>query len=114
MKKFRITIQGMTCTGYEEHVELALEKVGAKNIEVSFRKNEAVFELPNNIAIEQGKKALIEAKYQPEEIEEVSLREKVVLNDGGDYDLLIIGSGGAAFSAAIKAVEYGSKVASVE
>jgi len=32
----------------------------------------------------------------------------------GDYDLLIIGSGSAAFSAAIKAVEYGARVAMIE
>jgi mercuric reductase len=31
-----------------------------------------------------------------------------------DYDLLIIGSGGAAFAAAIKAVEYGARVAMIE
>ncbi|CCQ94003.1 hypothetical protein CULT_1600008 [[Clostridium] ultunense Esp] len=30
------------------------------------------------------------------------------------YDFLIIGSGGAAFSAAMKAVEYGAKVAMAE
>jgi mercuric reductase len=36
------------------------------------------------------------------------------LGDEGDYDYLIIGSGGAAFSSAIKAVEYGAKVAMVE
>lgn len=39
---------------------------------------------------------------------------KSTLSDKGDYDLVIIGSGGAAFSAAIKAVEYGAKVAVVE
>lgn len=39
---------------------------------------------------------------------------KPTLGDEGDYDLVIIGSGGAAFSAAIKAVEYGAKVAVVE
>jgi mercuric reductase len=39
---------------------------------------------------------------------------KPTLSDEGDYDLVIIGSGGAAFSAAIKAVEYGAKVAVVE
>src|SRR5699024_11140630 len=41
--------------------------------------------------------------------------ENVVnVNRDGDYDLLIIGSGGAAFSAAISATENGAKVAMVE
>ena len=31
-----------------------------------------------------------------------------------DYDFLIIGSGSAAFSAAIKATEYGARVGMVE
>ncbi|GGI96473.1 hypothetical protein GCM10010885_02730 [Alicyclobacillus cellulosilyticus] len=34
--------------------------------------------------------------------------------DGNNVDLLIIGSGGAAFAAAIQAVSYGAKVAMVE
>ena len=59
-------------------------------------------------------KAIDEAKYQPGEIEEISSQENVVLGNEGDYDLLIIGSGGSAFSAAIKAIEYGAKVAMIE
>ena len=114
MNKFKINIQGMTCTGCEEHVAVALENVGAKNIEASFRRGEAVFELPDDIGVESAKKAIDEAKYQPGEIEEVQSEEKIVLGDEGDYDLLIIGSGGAAFSAAIKSVEYGAKVAMIE
>ncbi len=114
MKKFRINIQGMTCTSCEELVKLALENVGAKNIDVSFLWDKAVFELPNNIAIEQAKRAIIDTKYKFGLIEEVSLQEKVVSSDEGDYDFIIIGSGAAAFSAAIKAVEYGAKVAMIE
>ncbi|EWG09322.1 mercury(II) reductase [Cytobacillus firmus] len=114
MHKFKINIQGMTCTGCEEHVAVALENIGARNIEASFRRGEAVFELPDDIGVESAKKAIDEAKYQPGEIKEVQSEEKVVLGDEGDYDLLIIGSGGAAFSAAIKSVEYGAKVAMIE
>ncbi|UPG66166.1 mercury(II) reductase [Metabacillus endolithicus] len=114
MNKFKINIQGMTCTGCEEHVAVALENIGARNIEASFRCGEAVFELPNDIGVESAKKAIDEAKYQPGEIEEVQSEEKVVLGDEGDYDLLIIGSGETAFSAAIKSVEYGAKVAMIE
>jgi mercuric reductase len=46
-------------------------------------------------------------------VEKINI-SKPTLGDEGDYDLVIIGSGGAAFSAAIKAVEYGAKVAVVE
>ena len=114
MKKFRINIEGMTCTGCEEHVAVALENIGAKNIKANFNRGEAVFELPEEVGVENAKKAIDEAKYQPGEIEEVSTRKNVVLGNEGDYDLLIIGSGGAAFSAAIKAIEYGAKVGMIE
>lgn len=114
MKKYRIKIEGMTCTGCEEHVAVALENIGAKNIKANFSRGEAVFELPDNKEIETAKRAINEAKYQPGEIEDVLSKEDVDLGNEGDYDLLIIGSGGAAFSAAIKAIEYGAKVGMIE
>ncbi|WP_444812076.1 mercury(II) reductase [Staphylococcus hominis] len=107
-------VSGMTCMGCEEHVAVALENIDAKNVEASFRHGEVLFELPDDIGIESAKKAIDEAKYQPGEIEEISSQENVVLGNEGDYDLLIIGSGGSAFSAAIKAIEYGAKVAMIE
>ncbi|MDC3418264.1 mercury(II) reductase [Aquibacillus salsiterrae] len=114
MNKYKLTIQGMTCTGCEEHVAVALENIGAKNIEASFRRGEAIFELPNDIGVENAKKAIDDATYRPGEIEKLSPDTNMVLDDEGDYDLLIIGSGGAAFSAAIKAVEYGARVGMIE
>lgn len=113
-KKISMKVSGMTCMGCEEHVAVALENIGAKNVEASFRHGEVLFELPDDTGIESAKKAIDEAKYQPGEIEEISSQENVVLGNEGDYDLLIIGSGGSAFSAAIKAIEYGAKVAMIE
>lgn len=113
-KKISMKVSGMTCMGCEEHVAVALENIGAKNVEASFRHGEVLFELPDDIGIESAKKAIDEAKYQPGEIEEISSQENVVLGNEGDYDLLIIGSGGSAFSAAIKAIEYGAKVGMIE
>ncbi|WP_188453305.1 mercury(II) reductase [Virgibacillus oceani] len=114
MKKYQINIQGMTCTGCEEHVAVVLENMGATNIKASFWKGEAIFELPEDIDVENAKKAIDEATYQPGEIEEVTSQEDAVLGEDRDYDLLIIGSGGTAFSAAIKAIGYGAKVGMIE
>ena len=58
MNKFKVNISGMTCTGCEKHVESALEKIGAKNIESSYRRGEAVFELPDDIEVESAIKAI--------------------------------------------------------
>lgn len=114
MNKFKVNISGMTCTGCEKHVESALEKIGAKNIESSYRRGEAVFELPDDIEVESAIKAIDEVKYQAGEIEEVSSLENVALINEDNYDFLIIGSGAAAFSSAIKAIEYGEKVGMIE
>lgn len=114
MKKYRVNVQGMTCTGCEEHVAVALENMGARGIEVDFRRGEAVFELPDGLEVETAKRAIDEAKYHPGEAEEVRSQKMMQLSDEGDYDYIIIGSGGAAFSSAIEAVKYGAKVAIIE
>ncbi|MCY9667614.1 mercury(II) reductase [Paenibacillus alginolyticus] len=114
MKKYRINVQGMTCSGCEEHVSTALKNIGAANIETSFHRNEVTFELPDDVAIETAQKAINEAKYQSGDAEVIETHDAPFHGDEDDYDFLIIGSGGAAFSAAIQAVEYGAKVAIIE
>nr|WP_319020786.1 mercury(II) reductase [Bacillus sp. B1-b2] len=120
MKKYRLKVEGMTCTGCEEHVAVALENIGAKGINADFRSGEAVFELPNDIGIESAKQAIVDAKYQSGEAEEIQAQSEKgadgSLNDEGhyDYDYIIIGSGGASFSSAIEAVALNAKVAMIE
>ncbi|MBU5466965.1 mercury(II) reductase [Virgibacillus sp. MSJ-26] len=114
MKKYKANIQGMTCKGCERHVVSALENIGAKNIEVSFRRGEAIFELSDGVGVENAKIAIDETNYQPGEIKKIPSEENVVLYNEEGYDLLIIGSGSAAFSAAIKSTEYGAKVGMIE
>ncbi|MBL5767365.1 mercury(II) reductase [Heyndrickxia sporothermodurans] len=116
MKKYRIKINGMTCTGCEQHIDAALTNIGALNIETSFRRGESVFEIPDDVNAENVRQAIKQAKYQPEDIEDISTQKlkDIELDIKSDYDLLIIGSGGAAFSAAIKSIEYGAKVGMIE
>lgn len=120
LKKYRLNVEGMTCTGCEEHIAVALENAGAKGIEVDFRRGEALFELPYDVDIDIAKTAITDAQYQPGEAEEIQVqsekRTDVSLNDEGnyDYDYIIIGSGGAAFSSAIEAVALNAKVAMIE
>ncbi|WP_067620402.1 mercury(II) reductase [Alicyclobacillus acidiphilus] len=117
-QKVRLAMQGMTCTGCEEHVTRALQRVGAENISANFRRAEATFEI-DPARLEEAKRAVADSGYQPGEAEILdgspSLRGPVQ-GGGGDheYDLCIIGSGGAAFSAAIQAVSLGAKVAMFE
>ena len=47
-KKISMKVSGMTCMGCEEHVAVALENIGAKNVEASFRHGEVLFEFGVN------------------------------------------------------------------
>ncbi|KKK34938.1 mercuric reductase [Salinicoccus sediminis] len=110
---YKIPIQGMTCIGCEAHVTEALEQAGAKDVSADSQRGEAIFELSDD-QIKKAKKNISAAGYQPGEEESQTSENSVDFNRDGDYDLLIIGSGGAAFSAAIKASENDAKVAMVE
>ena len=116
MKKYKISIQGMTCTSCEEHVTRALKNIGAKDIKTSYREGKTEFDLADTVEIENIKKAIEQTHYQIEKIEEISSQPVLALKNEKDYDydFLIIGSGSAAFSAAIKATEYGVRVGMVE
>lgn len=112
----RLAVRGMTCTGCEDHVQEALHSVGAENIEANFRRGEATFDIHDETSIETAKHAIAETGYKPGDAEVLNrLKCESTSNTGQcDYDLLIIGSGGAAFSAAIQAVSYGAKVGMIE
>ncbi|MDO5457981.1 MAG: heavy metal-associated domain-containing protein [Atopococcus tabaci] len=45
MKKYKVSIQGMTCTSCEEHVTTALKNIGAKDIKTSYRERKTEFDL---------------------------------------------------------------------
>ncbi|AEV20772.1 MULTISPECIES: mercury(II) reductase [Geobacillus] len=114
MKTYRMTVQGMTCTGCEQHVARALSAVGAKLMDVSFRRGEAVFALPEDADVDMARQAVKNAHYEPGDIEEVAAPASPATAGEREYDYIIIGSGAAAFSSAIEAVKYGAKVAMVE
>jgi mercuric reductase len=112
-QQIRIKVEGMTCAGCEEHVVEALQSAGAKQATASFRKGEAQFSVEGVGDLSRFSEAIAKTDYKPGEVETLSADEPN-LGVEGDYDLLIIGSGGSAFSAAIKAVEHGARVAMIE
>ncbi|ARD49697.1 mercuric reductase [Sporosarcina sp. P33] len=110
----KIPVQGMTCVGCENHVIDALARAGASNIKADYHRGNATFEIEKGSII-NAKRAINDIGYQVGEEAIDSEGKFFALNsEDGKYDLLIIGSGSAAFSAAIKAVEKGAKVAMVE
>lgn len=117
-KQIRLIVNGMTCIDCEQHVSHALEKAGAENIKANFRRNEATFALANLNLLDAVKQAVADTGYKPGDATVLSdpskVQRKQSESKGFDYDLLIIGSGGSAFSAAIQAVSHGAKVGMVE
>jgi len=108
----RMLIGGMTCDHCETSVARALERAGAEEIAVSYRKGEAVFRGGDDAQLAG---AVRDAGYRPGAIE--TLEAPPVARGGNgsaDYDLLVLGSGSAAFAAAIRARDQGARVALVE
>jgi mercuric reductase len=110
-------IQGMTCAHCEQTVAQALTAAGAQKVVVDCRQGRAVLE-PMAAADEELSTAVEEVGYRVLSIEEPGRAERplepVVGGRAQEYDLVVLGSGSAAFAAAITATEAGARVALVE
>jgi mercuric reductase len=114
--QMRLPIAGMTCVHCETAVRQALEGAGAHDARTSFRTGEATFTLPAVRDPATLQEAVRQAGYEPGQIERLAPtaadhRRKLAR---GDYDLAIVGSGAAAFAAAITAHGQGARVVMVE
>lgn len=114
--QYRMSVAGMTCTGCEVRVSRALEQVGAQNVRADFRQAEAWFTLPEGINLDTLRAAVQVEGYQPGQPEPIApaSTRPVRSSERHDYDLAIVGSGSAAFAAAIKAREQDARVVMIE
>jgi len=110
-------IEGMTCRHCEKTVAEALASAGASKVEANWREGRAVFDA-GSAGDRELTAAVGEAGYKVVSIEDVKRQqsgfEPLVGEKMHDYDLIVIGSGSAAFAAAIRATESGSRVALME
>lgn len=115
MPDLRMKVEGMTCEHCAVTVEQALAGAGARSVAVDVRRGEARAEFagdPQDLAA-----AVRGAGYRPGAVEAVEAVEEgavPTLAGEADYDLVAIGSGSAAFAAAIRAVSLGARVALIE
>lgn len=113
----QLQIEGMTCVHCEKTIAEALTSVGTSKVEANWRDGRATLDV-GNATDEQLKTAVEEAGYKVVSIEEAKRAksgfEAVVGDKARDYDLVVIGSGSAAFAAAIHASESGARVALME
>lgn len=122
--QWKLKVEGMTCEHCEVSVRRALEGVGARNVRADFRQGEAVFEADETADPERWREAIRKAGYRPGDLsllgrtgtaESTSQGRPVpVGTEGKAYDLVIVGSGSAAFAAAIRARDLGARVLMVE
>lgn len=114
----RMQIEGMTCEGCAGSVADALAGAGAETPRVDFEAGEAHFDAPG-VAIEALRAAVEAAGYRVVAIDDAAAPSGGPVHRGGPNrpaapDLVVIGSGGAAFAAAIRARDLGAEVAMCE
>jgi mercuric reductase len=113
----QMQIEGMTCVHCEKTIAEALTSVGASKVEARWRDGRATLDVMD--ATDDQLKAVVEeAGYKVLSIQDAKRPntglEPVVGGKAHDYDLVVIGSGSAAFAAAIHASESGARVALME
>ena len=113
--KITLDVTGMTCDGCEGHVGDALASAGLTDLEVDWRRGFAAGTDTGSFDVTKATEALEGSNY---DIVSVSVPDDEPTTEATsgdyDYDLLILGSGSAAFAAAIKARDLGASVAIVE
>lgn len=120
-KMTELKVKGMTCVGCEVHIKKALTSVSGvtKVCQVDWKKGLACVESKDEVDHDGLIAAIKNAGYTAEIINPQikktdTLSPKKNSQGEKDYDLLILGSGSAAFAAAIKATELGKTVGIIE
>ena len=114
---YALRIEGMTCDGCARHVTEALKSVSrVEEARVgSWKSGQAAVVAADSVEADPLVRAVERAGYRAVVLERRPLDgERSVPSGGGEYDLMVIGGGSAAFAAAIKTAELGARVAIVE
>ena len=110
-----LEVAGMTCTDCGHHVAAALERAGAEQPSADFRLGVARFALRWGVDEAGLRAAVTQAGYTPGTLRAESPGAPAAPGTGdGNYDLLVLGAGSAAFAAAIRGRDAGYRVALAE
>ncbi|HHC09212.1 MAG TPA: FAD-binding protein, partial [Actinobacteria bacterium] len=114
--RITIDVTGMTCEGCARHVGEALADAGLEDLRVDWRRGVAVGTDAGAFDVAEAEAALEGTDYEIVSVSSEPTGAPSERSEEGDadYDLLIIGSGSAAFAAAIEARDLGATVAIVE
>ena len=111
----KVLIEGMHCDHCEVTVGAALTEAGLSDVRVDWRRGEAVGIADSKFSAGDARDGVAKLGYSVTSIETAETSETAdASGSDDDYDLLIIGSGSAAFAAAIKARDLGARVGMIE
>lgn len=117
MTETRLNITGMTCSRCEQHVEQALLTVeGVVQASASFSQGLAGVETAEPIEPNALEHAVAKAGYRAQVVDEIGRpsASKSKSEREEKLHIAIIGTGGAAMAAALKAVDKGARVTLIE
>ncbi|MBY0396384.1 MAG: FAD-dependent oxidoreductase, partial [Thermoleophilia bacterium] len=114
MARMQVEIAGMTCQGCAVHVREALETAGAREVDIDWRRGVATIAAGGPGQIEMNE-ALAGTRYRVARVIGPASGDVADPERGRrDYGLAVLGSGSAAFAAAIRARDLGQRVVLVE
>ena len=112
----KVSIEGMHCDHCEVTVSAALERAGLDQVRVDWRRGEASGTADASFSAERASREVGGLGYAVTSIDAAATATATSSANATsqEYDLLILGSGSAAFGAAIKARDLGARVAMIE
>jgi mercuric reductase len=115
MPRTELEIQGMTCESCAVHVGEALERAGAREVSIDWRRGRGTI-APAGPGQAELNGALAGTSYRVTHVTDRAAEGGPGHAGSGrhDYDLLVLGSGGGAFAAAIRGRDLGRSVLLVE
>ncbi|MDN3519264.1 mercury(II) reductase [Aquisalimonas lutea] len=113
MTTHELKITGMTCEGCAMKVQTGLERLADVHARVSYERERATVEAPSALSRERLLEQVRADGYGAAFVEDTD-ETPVRGNTSGQTHVAIIGSGGGAFAAAIRAAEEGARVTMIE
>jgi mercuric reductase len=114
MPRTELEIDGMTCADCATHVREALEKAGARQVRIDWRRGTGTIATDGPSQIEMNE-ALAGSRYRVRRVSEPDAGNGADPERGSrDYGLVVLGSGSGAFAAAIRARDLGRRVVLLE
>jgi mercuric reductase len=113
MPSTELEIQGMTCADCAVHVREALQRAGAQEVRIDWRAGRGTVAAGGPTQAELNE-ALAGTRYRVAHVRKPSAGNGARAGGERNYDLIVLGSGGGAFAAAIRARDLGHRVVLVE